>query len=284
NDYSYHRCVWKDMDQDGDLDALTARFFIPLLEDPIVQMIWFENQGTGFSEGWPEHFLADGPDVHFDMVTLAAGGRDYDCIVVGEFWNQRTSIFWTESESNDWSDIASVKSRIINPDAGQVFDVLVGDFNQDGVLEFMATEYKTDTGVGQVTIYQFPYDFRVDEFPNFTIADDFIPNQIIGGQSMSPGTPKVFYPTAAYAADIAGDGRPHKPFILLSGDDDGRMYILYPESENRTDWVYQKHVLTDTQDTTVGKMAHGDVDGDGYEEIFVAGYTIGEIYAYTYAP
>lgn len=25
-DYSYHRVIWKDMDGDGDLDAVTARF------------------------------------------------------------------------------------------------------------------------------------------------------------------------------------------------------------------------------------------------------------------
>jgi hypothetical protein len=25
-DYSYHRTIWKDMDDDGDLDAVTARF------------------------------------------------------------------------------------------------------------------------------------------------------------------------------------------------------------------------------------------------------------------
>ncbi|KAK7021374.1 hypothetical protein SK128_009730 [Halocaridina rubra] len=282
--YSYHRCVWKDMDNDGDLDALSARFFIPLLGAPTAQLVWFENEGAGFSEGWVEHVAANGPDVHFDMVTLSAGGRDYDCIVVGEFLSEQTSIYWTESETNDWSDPSLVHSRVITPNAGQVFDVLVGDFNEDGVLEFLATEFRTDLGVGQVTVYQFPEDFRVDEFPKIVIADGFRPNQVLGGQTMSPGTPKLFYPNSAYAADVAEDGRPHKPYILLSGDDDGRMYILYPDSEDRSNWIYQKHILVDTEDTTVGKMAHGDIDGDGYEEIIVAGYTIGEVYVFTYAP
>lgn len=31
-------------------------------------------------------------------------------------------------------------------------------------------------------------------------------------------------------------------------------------------------------------MAHGDFDGDGYEEVVVAGYSAGKLYAYTYAP
>lgn len=50
--------------------------------------------------------------------------------------------------------------RVINAEAGQTFDVLVDDFNKDGVLEFMATEFRTDLGVGQVTVYFFPEDFR----------------------------------------------------------------------------------------------------------------------------
>ncbi|XP_042881107.1 uncharacterized protein LOC122258899 [Penaeus japonicus] len=285
NAWSYHRVVWKDMDLDGDLDALSARFHKPVLGATKHDLVWFENEGTGFSVGWKEHIVAsDGPDVHFDLVTLSAGGRDYDCVVVGEFFNERTSIYWTESENNDWSDPSLVRSRVINENAGQTFDVLVDDFNRDGELEFLATEFSNDRGIGQVTVYQFPEDFRTDEFPHFKIADSFRPNQILAGQTMSPGTPKVYYPNAAYAQDVAEDGMPYKPYILLSGDDDGRMYVLYPNSEDRDDWLYQKHILLDTEDTTVGKMAHGDLDGDGYEEVIVAGYTIGEVYVYTYAP
>lgn len=33
-----------------------------------------------------------------------------------------------------------------------------------------------------------------------------------------------------------------------------------------------------------GNAAHGDINNDGYEEIIVAGYTVGQIYVYTYAP
>ncbi|XP_066980095.1 uncharacterized protein [Macrobrachium rosenbergii] len=283
-EFSYHRVRWRDMDLDGDLDAVTARFHIPLLGWQTHQLVWFENEGRGFSEGWVEHVVTNGPDVHFDFVTLTAGGRTYECIVAGEFLNERISIVWTESETGDWSDPSQVGYRVINENAGQVFDVLVGDFNEDGVQEFIATEYKKDTGLGQVTVYQFPEDFRTGDFPNFTIADGFKPHQSLVGQTMSPGTPKAFYPTAAYAEELAEDGRHHKPYILLSGDDDGKMYILDPATEDRGNWTYTKNILTDTEKMTVGKMAHGDVDGDGYEEVIVAGYTVGELYVYTYAP
>lgn len=49
---------------------------------------------------------------------------------------------------------------MINENAGQTFDVLVDDFNRDGELEFLATEFSNDRGIGQVTVYQFPEDFR----------------------------------------------------------------------------------------------------------------------------
>uniref|UniRef100_A0A0N7ZC19 VCBS repeat-containing protein n=1 Tax=Scylla olivacea TaxID=85551 RepID=A0A0N7ZC19_SCYOL len=101
---------------------------------------------------------------------------------------------------------------------------------------------------------------------------------------MSPGSPKTFYPTAEFAVGLAEDGLPHKPYILLSGDDDGRMYVLFPNSDARDDWVYQKHILIDTEKTTIGKMAHGDFDGDGFEDVVVAGYSIGQLYLFTYKP
>ncbi|XP_050739302.1 uncharacterized protein LOC127009867 [Eriocheir sinensis] len=283
--WSYHRVVWKDMDLDGDLDALTARFHVGVLGGVTSELVWLENEGKGFVGGWPQHILAtDGPDVHFGVVTLTAAGRTYDCIVAGEFFNQKLSIYWTESADGSWTNPGLVMSRVINQNAGQVFDVLVDDFNRDGVMEFMATEYQTDVGVGQATVYFFPDDFRLDPFTSVQVADGFIPNPIVGGESMSPGTPKAYYPNAEFAAGVAEDGLPHKPYILLSGDDDGRMYVLFPNSDLRDDWLYEKHILLDTEKTTIGKMAHGDFDGDGYEEVAVAGYSIGQLYLYTYAP
>ncbi|MPC98480.1 hypothetical protein E2C01_093853 [Portunus trituberculatus] len=52
-----------------------------------------------------QHVIAnDGPDVSFATVKLSAGGRDFDCLVIGEFFNERTSIYWTESEEGSWAD------------------------------------------------------------------------------------------------------------------------------------------------------------------------------------
>ena len=43
-------------------------------------------------------------------------------------------------------------------------------------------------------------------------------------------------------------GEPLKPFISLSGDDDGKHYILYPVSEDKDDWTYERHLLVETGD------------------------------------
>jgi hypothetical protein len=78
--------------------------------------------------------------------------------------------------------------------------------------------------------------------------------------------------------------RQRKPYIMVSGDDDGNHYILEPLSESPNDWSYEKHILIETNGTTTGKFAIGDFDGDGYTDIVAAGYSVGKIYAFTYAP
>merc|ERR1712156_1325574 len=48
NDWSYHWVIWKDVDDDGLIDALTARFRVPsFIEggDPISQLLWYKNPG-----------------------------------------------------------------------------------------------------------------------------------------------------------------------------------------------------------------------------------------------
>jgi hypothetical protein len=49
-----------------------------------------------------------------------------------------------------------------------------------------------------------------------------------------------------YAAQLTESGEPVKPFISLSGDDDGKHYILFPASEDKNDWTYNKELLVET--------------------------------------
>ena len=47
-----------------------------------------------------------------------------------------------------------------------------------------------------------------------------------------------------YEAQQTESGEPVKPFISLSGDDDGKHYILYPTSEDKD----EKYLLVETGD------------------------------------
>jgi hypothetical protein len=72
---------------------------------------------------------------------------------------------------------------------------------------------------------------------------------------MTPGTPKPFYPSVDYHNSFGEDGRRMKPWIMLSGDDDGKLYILVPNSEGADDFSYTKNILVDTQRSTSGENA-----------------------------
>ncbi len=82
-----------------------------------------------------------------------------------------------------------------------------------------------------------------------------------------------------YADQSTSDGLPPKPLISLSGDDDGKHYVLYPENPggDRSDFSYDLYLLVDSGGNTAGTMAVRDLDGDGYVEIVSAGYSAGEV-------
>ena len=42
------------------------------------------------------------------------------------------------------------------------------------------------------------------------------------------------------------DGRKSKPWISLSGDDDGNHYVMYPKSEDPYDWEYDLQLIIET--------------------------------------
>ena len=54
------------------------------------------------------------------------------------------------------------------------------------------------------------------------------------------------YHSRDYALQTNQDGSPLKPWISLSGDDDGKHYILYPQSEDKDEWTYDLELIIDT--------------------------------------
>ena len=119
--------------------------------------------------------------------------------------------------------------RIIDDSVGQTFDLLLEDFDNDGNIDFLLTSFDDRFGVksGSVYIYEIPNDILYETLFFFKfllclfnivhtlfdsngtwvrhiIADGFVPG---GTNTMSPGTPQSFYPSAAYGSEILSDGR-----------------------------------------------------------------------------
>jgi len=86
-----------------------------------------------------------------------------------------------------------------------------------------------------------------------------------------------------YRDQATADGLPPKQLLSVSGDDDGKHYILYPTNiDTRGDFTYDLYLLIDSGSDTVGTQAVVDLDGDGYVEIVSAAYSQGRVYVHTF--
>lgn len=294
HDWSYHWVVWKDVDDDGLLDALTARFRVPLLGgDPIREFVWFKNPGTGRPEkpgSWEwQHFVQinQGPDVYFEEQILEHEGVEYSVIVTSELWSERIMLYFVENTPGAWANPANIKSVVVDDAPGQPFECHMADLNADGKMEIIASAYDTRKGneTGNLWAYDMTGDWTSSSGWNrISLVSGFVANSYLFGNSMTPGKQRLFYPSEEYGQTLNELGNTPKPWIALSGDDDGIHYVMFPVSEELDNWEYDMQVMVDTEATTAGTMSVVDLDGDGYMEIISAGYTAGTVYVYTFAP
>jgi len=294
--WSYHWVIWKDVDNDGYIDALTARFRVPgFIEggDPIAQLIWFKNPGSpppksGKSWPWQEFLLiTGGPDVYFEETQFSVCNPDcteYSAILAGELWTERIMIYYVENIPGAWSNPSMITPLVVDAAPGQPFEAHFADLNNDGRLEILASCYDKKNKTGSLWLYQQPDNALMEPWTRTPLASGFVANSYLFGNSMTPGKSRVFWPSQEYKSRRTETGTMSKPWIALSGDDDGVHYILSPKSENPDDMTYDIQVMIDTEATTAGTMAVIDLDGDGFTEIVSAGYTAGEVYVYTFKP
>lgn len=96
-----------------------------------------------------------------------------------------------------------------------------------------------------------------------------------GEGQASPGSPVAFHPITSRTDE--------KPYILVGGDGTQRAHLLRPLSKLARDWSYDMSTIIYVN-CTVGGVSVGDVDGDGYNELFVPAFENGQVHVYTYAP
>merc|ERR1712187_268361 len=88
----------------------------------------------------------------------------------------------------------------------------------------------------------------------------------------SPGDAIPFYATTA-ATDA-------KPLLLVSADNGNYLCVLVPDApKDPRDWTYSKQMI-EYIGADVGRPAIGDVDGDGYNELYVPAYDAGQVLQY----
>jgi hypothetical protein len=139
-------------------------------------------------------------------------------------------------------------------------------------MELLATNHVNDAKLSGLYAYEIPTNWKTQPWTRHTLYSG-IPTRNSGQGQAAPGQAVVFYP---YDKPQSKNDMPH---IVLSGDGSQMCYLLVPNGA----FNYTVSTLVNVGGT-VGTPAVGDVDNDGYVEIFVPAYDANLIYAFTFAP
>lgn len=270
-EYFYHMCTFIDFNNDGLLDILTARATKPLLGAGSGELLWLEQPASNAtSNEWKENVLFSGPDVFFRISDVNNDGIME--LFAAEFFTSKLVVY--AAPNNSISNPASWKSRVIDDTIGPLFDIKLVDLNKDGRLDLLVTDHTDNQTLSGIYAYEIPDDIFNGLFVKHIIFRGFKTTQP-GANQASPGSPVTFYPQIS-----SSDG---KPYILLGGDGSQKAYLISPNSENIVDWEYTLITIIDVKNT-VGQVQVGDVDGDGWSDVFIPDYDGGLVYVYTFAP
>ena len=259
----YHRARWSDLNADGRLDLISARARKPMFGKGLGELLWLEQPENPFIMPWKEHLIGHGPDVHFLIEDF--DGDDKVEILSTEFFQKRLSLFY--QIDGVW------ESKILDQELGSGFDLAYVDLNGDSKPEILATNHENNNRAS-VFAYEIPQKPLEQEWKRHTLLTGIETRQGGMGQG-SPGAATAFYPNTNSI-----DG---KPWILVSGDGSQRAHLLRPISDEYSNWTYEESILVDAG-CTVGHIAIGDVDSDGWVEIFVPAYDSGSIEVFTSSP
>lgn len=231
-DWSYHWVIFKDVNADGLLDVMAARFHVGLLGDTKSELIWLQNPGgltpdnanKEWSSGWKCHVVfVNGPDVRIENRKMSKGDKRYDVLMAAELWNQKLSLNIVEDKPAAWNfsfpNSPNIKRVILDEYDGQPFEANFMDLNNDGIDEIVASYFDVGQKKGFLVAYEQKDSDNWDSADGWTkrvIRGDFLlHNPSYSKGDMTPGKHRLFYPSKDYEASHK------KPWISLAGDDNG---------------------------------------------------------------
>ncbi|XP_072024517.1 uncharacterized protein [Amphiura filiformis] len=267
------------MNHDSRVDTLSSRAYLDENGEVIAEMVWFEQPSVDpLNSTWIEHAMFFGPDADFNLDQLRVAGQTYDVIISTQYFAEKLVISWIEPEGT-WTDPSNIQHRVLDAVVDErYFHSQLVDLNADGKRDLLVSVNSYDNG--KLVAYEIPDDFRFGKWTRHDLAHGFKPKGK-SKNSGSPGACRAFYPMEP--GSLVFDGR-MKPLIMLSGDDDGNVYLF----ENNADadpavWSYTFKSFF-SSNGTVGSPAINDIDGDGYMDVFVPASTDGQIHTYTFKP
>jgi len=181
-------------------------------------------------------------------------------------------MFWSDANFL-WNDSAQLRVRDIDPlPRSYAFFQLTMDLNGDQRPDLLVTD--NDEHNGSLIAYELPPrgQIRTGAFVKHVLASGFKPRVQAKGRG-APGP--------ATAIQLSSTSGRKKPVIVLSGDDDGCVYLLEAANDNDpSDWQYSLTKIYESGNSTVGQMSVEDVDNDGHPEVFVPVYNQGQVLIY----
>ena len=271
----YHRALLADIDNDGHQEIVSCRATRPLFGSTGTMLVTLKPSDPSNPQGaWTETELGPGCDALFTVADLDGDGKPE--VIAASYFTSQLNLFHSKA-STGFANPTDVQVVTLDATVGAAFDVQVVDVNGDGKVDLLVSNHQGDGatdpsgGVYAYEITTWKSILDPSAYVRHTLADGFPVTQP-GFNQASPGSAIAFHPTPGSVQGAAA-------YIALAGDAAQIAYVLVPVPGQ--EWGYTVTELHDCG-CTVGKLAVGDVDGDGYQEVFVPCYDSGRLAGYSF--
>ena len=267
----YHRALLADIDNDGKQEIVSCRANKPIFGSTGTMLVSLKPTDPNTPQGaWTETELGPGCDALFTVADLDGDGKPE--ILAASYFTSQFNLFHSTA-STAFANPSDVNMITLDSEIGAAFDVQVVDVNGDGKKDLLVTNHQGSGASPSGSVYAYEIGSSILDptaYTRHTLADGFPVTQ--GGfNQASPGSAIAFHPTPQTQGGAA--------YIALAGDAAQIAYVLVPVDGQ--EWGYTVTELHDCG-CTVGKLAVGDVDGDGFQEVFVPCYDNGVLAGYTF--